>query len=218
MSVLKCDSILNLTNCFELNYNSVMGQIENELKRKERIGKTQKIILGTIAIAGITTVAILAPNVLQVFGVINKKIERKRRYEIKSSLSKLADRHLIEFGKNKNGQTVTRLTAQGEKILRLAEMNNYKIKKPKKWDDRWRVIIFDIKEERKSTRNKIRHTLKSIGFYQLQKSVWVYPYDCEDFITLLKTDFKIGKDLLYMLVWKIEYEKPLLNFFKLKRE
>jgi DNA-binding transcriptional regulator PaaX len=195
-----------------------MSQLEKELKQKERIGKTQKIILGTIAAAGIISVAVLAPNALQAFGMISKAMERKRKYEIKSSLSKLVDRNFIKFVKNKNGNTVARLTEKGEKILRLAEINEYKIKRPKNWDGKWRVIIFDIKEERKSTRNKIRHTLKAIGFCQLQKSVWVYPYDCEDFITLLKADFKIGKDLLYMIVWKMEYEKPLLNYFGLKRE
>lgn len=194
-----------------------MEQLEKELKQKDRIGKTQKIILSTIATAGIISVAILAPNALQAFGMISRTVERKRKYEIKSSLSKLISRNLIEFKKNKNGHTVARLTARGEKILRLAEINNYQIKKPKKWDGRWRVITFDIKEERKSTRNKIRHTLKTIGFYLLHKSVWVYPNDCEDFITLLKADFRIGKDLLYMIVCKMEYEKPLLNYFKLKR-
>ena len=195
-----------------------MNDLEKELKQKERIGKTQKIILNIIATAGIVSVAVLAPNALQVFGMISKEIERRKKYEIKSSLSKLANRGLVKFKKNKNGKTFAKLTQKGEKILRLAEINNYQIKKPKKWDGKWRVITFDIKEARKSTRNKIRHTLKTIGFCQLHKSVWIYPYDCEDFITLLKADFKIGRDLLYMIVWKLEYEKPLLNSFKLKRE
>jgi len=195
-----------------------MGKFEKELKQKERIGKTQKIILNIIATAGIVSVAVLAPNALQAFGMISKEIERRKKYEIKSSLSKLANRGLVKFEKNKNGKTFAKLTQKGEKILRLAEINNYQIKKPKKWDGKWRVITFDIKEVRKSTRNKIRHTLKTIGFCQLHKSVWIYPYDCEDFITLLKADFKIGRDLLYMIVWKLEYEKPLLNSFKLKRE
>jgi len=194
-----------------------MSQLEKELRKKERIGKTQKIILGTIATAGIISIAVLAPNVLQAFGMISKAMKRKRKYEIKSSLSKLVDRNLIEFIKNKNGNAVARLTEKGEKILRLVGINEFKIKKPKKWDGKWRVITFDIKEERKSTRNQIRHTLKMIGFCQLHKSVWVFPYDCEDLITLLKADFKIGKDLLYMIVCKMEYEKPLLNYFKLKR-
>jgi DNA-binding transcriptional regulator PaaX len=194
-----------------------MGVIEKEIRKRERVGKTQKIILGAIAVAGIMTVAILAPNVLQAFGMVSKAIGRSKKYEIRSSLSRLAKRGLIEFGKNKKGNTVVKLTPKGEKILRITGINGYKVKKPKKWDGKWRVITFDIREQRKSTRDKIRRTLQTIGFYQLHKSVWVYPYDCEDLIMLLKADFKIGKDLLYLVAWKIEYEKPLLDHFKLKR-
>lgn len=54
-----------------------------------------------------------------------------------------------------------------------------------------------------------------MGFVRLQDSVWVYPYDCEDFINLIKTDFKIGKDLLYIVADKIEGDKSLVKFFKL---
>jgi hypothetical protein len=43
--------------------------------------------------------------------------------------------------------------------------------------------------------------------------VWVYPYDCEDLITLLKADFKIGKDLLYVITESIENDKWLRQSF-----
>ena len=52
-------------------------------------------------------------------------------------------------------------------------------------------------------------------FVRLQDSVWIYPYDCEDIITLLKADFQIGKDMLYMIVEMLEYDKRLRNHFDL---
>jgi len=52
---------------------------------------------------------------------------------------------------------------------------------------------------------------------RLQNSVWVYPYDCEDLITLLKADFEIGKEVLYVIADKIENEKVLLKDFGLER-
>jgi len=57
--------------------------------------------------------------------------------------------------------------------------------------------------------------LKAIGFVQLQKSVWVFPYDCEDLIILLKADFKVGKDVLYMIVDKIENDREIKKVFNL---
>lgn len=50
----------------------------------------------------------------------------------------------------------------------------------KKWDKKWRVIIFDIPQELHKNRNYFRDKLKSLGFYMLQKSVFVFPYPCEE--------------------------------------
>ena len=55
-----------------------------------------------------------------------------------------------------------------------------------------------------------------IGFVRLQDSVWVYPYDCEDLIVLLKADFKIGKDVLYMIVDEMEGDTHLRKEFGLR--
>jgi DNA-binding transcriptional regulator PaaX len=74
-------------------------------------------------------------------------------------------------------------------------------------------LIFDIPEYRKSTRDRIRETLRIIGFVRLQDSVWAYPYDCEDLITLLKADFKIGKDMLYLVVEAMENDASLRRHF-----
>ena len=123
---------------------------------------------------------------------------------------------MIVFEKTEKGN-FAKLTQKGEAKLRQIELRNYKIKKPTRWDGKWRLLIFDIKEERKNTRDKIRRTLIQIGFIRLQDSVWVYPYDCEDLINLLKTDFKIGKDVLYVIADKIEYDKPLLEYFELMK-
>ena len=77
------------------------------------------------------------------------------------------------------------------------------------------MVIFDIKESRKKTRALLRATLRQIGFIRLQNSVWIYPYDCEDLISLLKADFKIGKDILYMIVEKLENDWHLRKSFNL---
>ena len=50
---------------------------------------------------------------------------------------------------------------------------------------------------------------------RLQDSVWIYPYPCEDLINLLKADFKVGKDLLYLIVNFIENDKWLKRLFGL---
>ena len=82
-------------------------------------------------------------------------------------------------------------------------------------DRKWRVVIFDIKEYRRKTRDKLRITLTSLGFIKLQNSVWVFPYECEDVMVMLKASYKIGNDVLYMTVDKIENDKWLKKKFLL---
>ena len=95
----------------------------------------------------------------------------------------------------------------------MLEAQEFQTNRPKRWDSRWRVLIFDIPEYRKSLRDKIRNTLRMIGFVHLQHSVWVYPYDCEDLVALLKADFKVGKDMLYMIVEELEGDYKLKSHF-----
>jgi len=192
-----------------------MGKLEKEFKKRKKRENIQKIILSSIATAGLLSVTVLAPNALQAlkfFGVGSKN--KWQKYNINHSIKRLKDHGLICFETTTRG-TFARLTLKGEERLRKFRLLGYKLKKPKKWDKKWRVLIFDIAEKRKGTRDKIRFTLKRIGFLRLQDSVWVYPYDCEDLVTLMKADFKIGKDLLYLIVDTIEGDSKIKEYFEL---
>ena len=107
------------------------------------------------------------------------------------------------------------LTMAGQERLRRWEFNQFKFERPKKWDKKWRVIIFDIPDKKRKERDQIRTLFKSAGFYLLQESVWVYPYDCEDIIALLKTDFGVWKNLLYLIVEELENDRYLRDEFDL---
>lgn len=193
-----------------------MGEIEKEVRKRNRKANIQKAILGTLYAVGGLSVALMAPKMTKVLAQFEPEFMKNkfRKYSFNRSLSKLKNEGLIVFEKTEKGN-FAKLTKKGEEKLRKFRILGYKIKKPRKWDSKWRMLIFDIKEERKGTRDKIRLTLNKMGFLRLQDSVWVYPHDCEDFINLLKADFKIGKDLLYIVAEKIENDKSLVKFFKL---
>jgi len=168
------------------------------------------IILKTIAVAGFISVAVLTPNALQMINQLSRKKDRKRKYYLETRIYKLKQKGLIKFQK-KNGVNIICLTEKGQ--LELLKGISYK--NPPKWDGKWRIIIFDIKEFRRSTRNNLRKQLVNFGFVRLQNSVWIYPYDCEDIIILLKADLKIGKDVLFMVVERLENDKKLKEIFSL---
>jgi DNA-binding transcriptional regulator PaaX len=191
------------------------------MQRETKI-KIAKIILKCIAVAGVLAVVAVAPNALQAIDLFYDKKKRRydlyqKRHYIKTALGRLKDKGLIKFEKQ-NGKTFVRLTSKGEENLLRYQLGELRIEKPKKWDGKWRVIIFDIKEKRRKSRDGLRTELTSLGFKRLQNSVWVYPYDCEEVIILLKSCFYLGKDVLYMVVEKIENDKWLKKEFSLLRD
>lgn len=192
-----------------------MSEIEKELKKESKKKNIQKIVLSSIAVAGILSIALLAPNAFQALKPLglDKKFKNFKS-NTNRSLSRLISLGLVVFVE-KDGKKYLKLTEKGKLKLMTLEKDNFKFNKPQKWDKKWRIVIFDIPQRRRLQRDKLRFTLKQIGFIKLQHSVWVYPYDCEELITLLKLDFKVGKEILYIIAEKIENDKLLKKYFKL---
>ncbi len=149
----------------------------------------------------------------RVFTLLDERGLPRRKYD--GSNIDRARKQLVADGSLVYENSKLRLTKKGETLLRKREMQ-MQTTKARRWDGRWRVLIFDIPEYRKSLREKIRRTLISIGFERLQDSVWVYPHDCEDLITLLKADLRVGKDVQYMIVDEIENDRSLRKRFELR--
>jgi CRISPR-associated endonuclease Cas2 len=187
-----------------------------KMSKNSRIDFT-RIILVTVGMIGLLSLAILVPNVmvsLKRLGVLDAKKYRPKNY-LNKRIQLMLQNGLIQKIK-KNGTDYLILTEKGGRKL-----NKYKIlenkKVPQKWDKKWRVLIFDVWENRRNNRNMLRKEIKNYGFIKLQQSVWIYPYPCNEFIELLKTDLKFGKNVRYMIVQKIDNEKNLLKIFNIKR-
>src|SRR3989344_8168796 len=191
-----------------------MGKMEEQNAKAIRRTKVTRAVIGVVALAGIITVAAIAPKLVGALG--RSKDMRQRLYQPRSNISKLIREGYLELERN-DGKTYVRLTEKGERFAALMHEGKLIPKKPRRWDGKWRLLIFDIPEKRKGTREKIRATLITLGFVRLQDSVWAYPYDCEDFIAILKADFHIGKDVLYIIADQIEYDAPLREHFNLPK-
>lgn len=53
---------------------------------------------------------------------------------------------------------------------------------PHSWDKKWRLVIFDIPEEKRRLRDYLRRYLKTLGFGKVQRSIWISPYDFSEII------------------------------------
>ncbi len=191
-----------------------MGKLEQEARSARRRGDIQRALLITLGLATIVTVGALAGNAIQLLG--KPKDLNRFRYYAKTAAGKLVYKGLAEWVKE-DGKTFLRITDKGRTAL-LFEKEKAQLIKKRKWDKRWRLVIFDIPERRKSVRFRLRDLMRDVGFVKLQASVWAFPYDCEEFVTLLKSELRVGKDVLYAIVEKIEYDKPLRQHFGLPIE
>src|ERR1035437_5363263 len=107
------------------------------------------------------------------------------------------------------------LTPKGEARLRNIVIDDIKIKNPKKWDGKWRLVIYDLPIRFKKARNAFRWKLKDLGFFQFQKSVWIYPYPCEEEILFVADFFGVRKHIEILEVNKILDDSKLKAHFNL---
>ena len=129
-----------------------------------------------------------------------------------------------------DGKPVLKITSQGKnKISRNFPLFSMQ---DATWDQRWRVLIFDIPEKLRWKRDYFREKIKNLGFGMIQQSVWISPHAFEDdireFIRSLKLEMyvyvfvayktEVGgvEDNLYK-IWKLDelddsYEKLYHNF------
>lgn len=193
------------------NMNKNLEQIKKEEKRAD----IQRIILGVIGIAGLISLALVAPNAIQMLQLFKRKSNFRYRssHYIDGIVGKLQKKGWVWIEK-RNGQSFLRLTGRGELELLKYKLRE-KIMEKKKWDGKWRLVIFDVKEFKRGVRDVIRKNIISFGFVRLQDSVWVYPYDCEDVIILLKAHCRIGKEVLYLIVEKIENDAWIKRKFSI---
>lgn len=125
-----------------------------------------------------------------------KKYPKKR---VSDTFYNLKKQGLIKI-KKQGPQIYISLTEEGKKKASFLQINDLKINQPKSWDKKWRLVIFDIAQLKKAYREAFRGKLKELGFYQLQKSVWVHPHDCASEIDVLKEFFGLSDNELRLIV------------------
>lgn len=180
--------------------------------RKETIGK---IILATVAFAGIMTIAAIAPNSLQMlelFGLGKKKYKPNSFYR---TFKRMQKQRLIEIKKEKDDKIVISITEKGKERLLEYNIDDIKIERPEKWDKKWRIVSFDIPEKRKRAREALREKLKDLDFCPIQKSLFVLPFPCRDEIDFIAEVFQIQKHITYFEAPEISNDYKIRRYFDL---
>lgn len=127
------------------------------------------------------------------------------------------EKQMLIKRRKRGRKLIFEITPLGRKYLSIgAILNNFTDEiKAQVWDGKWRLVIFDVPEKKRWIRNFLRRELLYNGFYQLQKSVWITPYNIVPEIERLFKEMGAAYFTRYMIVEYINYEKDLLKHFKL---
>lgn len=183
--------------------------------KKIKIKYYSKEILKYLLLTGLVIVAASSPYFSF---ALTKNIFQKRRIPKKKLINAfyyLKKKGLLELKKEGHDVSIA-LTKEGRKRAGKYQIDDLKLERPKKWDGKWRVIIFDIPNSKNIIRNIFRKKLKEFGFYLLQKSIWIYPFSCKEEVDFLREFLGASKRQIQVLeVAKIEEDDFLRNFFHL---
>ncbi len=124
----------------------------------------------------------------------------------------------------RNGHVKIRETNKGTEVkisdLGRSETLKYKLDdlrliKHVKWDGKWRLVMFDVEEMKRSKRDELRRWLQKLGLKRIQMSVWIYPYPLESELKFLREIVGIADGVKLALVEKIDNEEDLRDIFEL---
>jgi len=182
--------------------------------KKPRAEITKDVLLW-LAMGGAVFVAAQSPYFVR---NLTREVKRWRKYKNKklsNTFYRLRKEGCIEI-KRRGPHVYLGLTEKGRKIAGWLQIDSLELKKPKKWDGKWRIVIFDIAQLKTLMRNAFREKLRELGFYPLQKSVWVCPYKCQDEVALLRDFFGLSKKEIRLInAESIEEDAFLRKIFKL---
>lgn len=164
-----------------------------------RRGEIINDILSWLVVGGMVAVAATSPyflyNVLRSF----QKRKQYNKQSVANAFYRLRKEGAILFQKH-NNQLYISLTREGKKKAGKFQVDSLNIQRPKKWDGKWRIIIFDISERHKIKREVLRGFLRRLQFYMLQESVWIHAFSCKHEIGLLKDFFGFTSQEVQLIV------------------
>lgn len=193
-------------------------------EKKYRPNELKKYILAALGIGAVVGGSIFfTPNFPIIVGSILKIIEEVKGVKIPRKkairvLKQLEKKQIIKIERKKDEVYVMVKNKNDVSILKYSLKEILNLKKKKVWKGKWFLVVFDVPEEERRKRNYLRGFLREIGFYPYNQSVYVFPYECEKEIALIKKIVEGGKYISYIIAERLERENQLKSFFGLYKK
>lgn len=166
------------------------------MELKIRKGSLSEILLTVLeqSIDGMVVVNHFVNN-MKDYSIFGRDYPLKRS-ALSKAIARLRQKGIITQERMEEGEMILKLTDEGKAAMFLMDDGN------EQWDGKWRIVIWDIPEQKRIIRNLFRRNLKKWGFKHLQKSVWISKKNVTDKLFSYIKDLGIEK-----WVWVFESEK-----------
>ncbi|MBI2096746.1 MAG: hypothetical protein HYT40_01140 [Candidatus Sungbacteria bacterium] len=141
---------------------------------------------------------------------------RQSHYRLRKQILFLRDENLVR-STVANSLIHLTLTNRGKHLAHKNRLHTLKLPRASRWDHKWRIIAFDIPESKRSGRDALRENIKRLGAVQIQKSLWVWPYNCREEIDFIAGLFGVQSYVHHILAESITAEKSLRKVFNLSQ-
>ncbi|HEY4506223.1 MAG TPA: hypothetical protein VJJ24_02165 [Candidatus Paceibacterota bacterium] len=182
--------------------------------QRRRLTKLSLEILKGLALGGLAVSAFALPNIGVIMKMFMPRKENKvDRQKIRRAIENLKKNDLVQVKPSESYiESEIRLSRAGKELL---EVESLVLPKPKKWDEKWRIVMFDIPEPFGLARRALSLKLRELGCYHYQNSVFVYPFDCRKEVEFIKKYFGFNSGIKYVEANTLEDQEKLEDFFKL---
>lgn len=173
----------------------------------------QKILL--LLFGGVALGCAYSPRrQLGIIKAVAREWQKINEKELADEIRKLYRSKLVEAKSNPDGSQTFVLTEKGKLKALTYRFDEMKIEKSS-WDNKWRIVIFDIPERIRQGRNALREKLKELGFRELQKSVFVFPFECRNELEFIIEFFNLRPYVRHGVLENIDNNLHLRKLFKL---
>ncbi len=172
--------------------------------RTPRIGPVGEKILLLLEVGVILGLTARPDTYFRIVRQAQKEWQKINTRSLHNAIKRLYDAQLIDYKEYPDGSTALILSENGkERTLRYC-LDTITIQKTSSWDGYWRIVMFDIPEQFKQKRDALSQKLKQLGFQPMQKSVFIFPYECKNEIDFIVEIFRLRPYVRYLIAKEID--------------
>lgn len=189
--------------------------MEIENNKRLQLGPVAQKILLLLAVGASLSLTKRPDKYFRIIKSARKEWSEISSRSLHEAIRNLYRSQMIDYKEGSDGIVTMTLTVDGKRKVLKYDLEKIEIKKPSRWDGLWRIIMFDIPENKKIARNALGFKLRKLGFYPLQKSVYAHPFDCKDEIDFIAEIFEVKPYVRFVLAKDIDIGLKLKKCFKL---